>query len=84
MEEMRDRAPEQIAALAEALGTDPARIRSRIEELAGGRRRLRELGAERECLERSADGAMARAELVQMTPGEVDREDLTRVLERAW
>ncbi len=35
---MRERAPEQIEALAVALGTDPESIGDRIKELAGGRR----------------------------------------------
>ena len=84
MEEMGRRAPEQTAALARALGVEAGAIRGRIEELAGGRRRLGELGAERECFEATLDEAMARGELEHMTPGEVTREDLARVLEEAW
>ena len=84
MEEMGRRAPEQTAALAHALGVEAGAIRRRIEELAGGRRRLSELGAERECFEATLDEAMARGELEHMTPGEVTREDLARVLEEAW
>ncbi|MDP9188595.1 MAG: iron-containing alcohol dehydrogenase, partial [Actinomycetota bacterium] len=84
MEEMRGRAPEQIEALADALGTQPANLRGRIEALGGGRRGLAELGAERACFEQVLDAAMARPELAQMTPGEVGRGDLARVLDRAW
>jgi len=84
MEEMRGRAPERIAALAEALGTDPDSIRGRVEELAGGRRRLGELGADRALLDDVVEGAMARGELFAMTPGEVDRDDVVRLLEAAW
>ena len=84
MEEMRERAPEQIEALAGALGAEPHKIRPRIEELAGGRRRLGELGAERECVDRVLEAAMARPELEHMTPGHVRREDLARVIEEAW
>ena len=84
MEEMGRRAPEQTAALAHALGVEAGAIRRRIEELAGGRRRLSELGAERECFEAALDEAMARGELEHMTPGEVTREDLARILEEAW
>lgn len=84
MEEMRARAPERIAALAEALGCEPERIGERIEKLGGGRRGLRSLGASRDRIEPLLDAAMARGELVRMTPGEVSREDLARVLEHAW
>lgn len=84
MEEMRSRAPERMAELAEALGCEPDAIAGRIEALGGGRRGLAGLGASRDCLEPLLDTAMARGELVHMTPGEVGRDDLAGVLERAW
>lgn len=84
MEEMLGRAPEQVEALAEALGTEPLGIRERIELLGGGRRGLADLGAGRNCLDAVLDAAMNRPELVHMTPGDVTREDLARVLDRAW
>lgn len=85
MEEMAARAPAEIEALAEALGTDAAGIRARIEALAGGRRGLGELGAERSRIEEVVDGAMARGELSGMTPGEpVQAADLERMLDSAW
>ena len=56
----------------------------RIEELGGGRRGLGELGASRDCFDAVLDEAMARPELEHMTPGEVSRGDLARVLESAW
>jgi len=84
MEEMRGRAPAQIAALAGALGAEPEEIRPRIEALGGGRRRLGELGADPRLREDVLDTAMARAELFHMTPGELTREDLERVLAEAW
>jgi alcohol dehydrogenase class IV len=83
MDAMRERAPEQIEALADALGTKPDRIRDRIDELAG-HRRIRELGADRGRIDEVLDVAMARPELVQMTPGEVERSDLAGILEAAW
>ena len=82
-EAMRKRAPEQVAALADALGTRPDRIRERIAELAG-HRRLGELGADRARFDEVLDGAMARPELEQMTPGEVERSDLASILDAAW
>jgi alcohol dehydrogenase class IV len=83
MDAMRERAPEQIESLARALGTEPDSIGSRIAELAGDRH-LGELGADRERIDEVVDGALARPELVQQTPGGVDRADLVAILEAAW
>jgi alcohol dehydrogenase class IV len=80
---MRQRAPEQVEALAEVLGTDPDGLRERIDELAG-HRRLGEVGADRERIDEVVDVAMARPELQQMTPGEVERADLEGILAAAW
>ena len=83
MEAMRERAPEQIEALSDALGTQPDGLRERIGELAGNRR-IGELGADRDRIEGVVDAAMARPELQQMTPGEVERAHLAGILEAAW
>ncbi len=83
MEAMRARAPEQIEALAAALGTDGAGIRERIGELAG-HRRLGELGADRVRVDQVVEVAMARPELTHMTPGEVAPADLAAILDAAW
>ena len=83
MRAMRERAPEQIDALAAALGTDADGLPERIADL-GGHRRLGELGADRALLDEVPDQALARAELVQQTPGEVTRDDLVALLEAAW
>jgi alcohol dehydrogenase class IV len=83
MELMRDRASTAIAALAEALGTDPERIGERIEALAGGRVRLGELGADRELLGRVVEVAMERPELAR-TPDPPSAAELTQLLESAW
>lgn len=84
IEEMRSRAPERVGELADALGVGPDAVRARLEQLAGGRRGLAELGAERDCFERVLGAAMSRPELAHMTPGEVSRDDLARVLGAAW
>lgn len=84
MGEMKDRAPETAADLAGAIGTKPTEIEERIRELAGGKRRLGELGAQRDCLDRTVEAAMSRPELQHMTPGEVGAGDLERILEQAW
>jgi alcohol dehydrogenase class IV len=82
-EAMRGRAPEQVASLAEALGTEPGRIGERIADLAG-RRRLGELGADRARFDEVPDLAMARPDLAEMTPGTVERSDLAAILDAAW
>jgi alcohol dehydrogenase class IV len=85
MEAMRGRAPERIAEFGEALGVEPEAIGERIAELAGGGRRLGELGADPERIDEVLDAAMARAELPAMTPGaEPERRELREILEAAW
>jgi alcohol dehydrogenase class IV len=80
---MRSRAPEQIEALATALGTEPDGIEERIDDL-GGHRRIGELGADRSRIGEVVEVAMARPDLAQMTPGQVERSDLAGILEAAW
>ena len=84
MEAMRERAPERIAELAGALDCEPEALRERIRELAGGRRRLRDLGASRSCLESAVETALARPDLAKMTPGQVSREDIEAIIDAAW
>jgi alcohol dehydrogenase class IV len=80
---MRGRAHEQVDALARALGTDEDWIEERIDELAG-QRRIGELGADRGRIDEVVDAALARPDLAEMTPGEVERSDLAGILEAAW
>jgi alcohol dehydrogenase class IV len=80
---MRDRAPDAIAALAAALGTNPERIGERIEALGGGRRGLGELGADRECIDRVVEAAGQRDQLA-MTPDPPDAAEIRRIIEAAW
>src|SRR5215204_5419396 len=63
MEMIRPRAPEQIAALARALGAEPGEIRLRIESLGGGPRRLRDLGANADRLETALHAMLQRDQL---------------------
>jgi alcohol dehydrogenase class IV len=83
MDAMRDRAPAAIAALADALRTDPARIGERIEGLAGGRVRLGKLGADRALLGRVVEVAMQRHELAR-TPSPPSAGELSEILASAW
>ena len=83
MAAMRERAPAQIAALAEEIGTDPAGIEGRILELGGGPAGLAEAGAERAKLEEALDAIEARPEL-GFTPDPPGREELSQIIEAAW
>jgi alcohol dehydrogenase class IV len=82
-EAMRARAPDQVEALAMALGADPEGVGERIAELAW-HRRIGELGADRSRIAEVVEVAMARPDLAEMTPGEVDRSELAGILEAAW
>ncbi len=84
MGELASRAPDRGAELAAALGTEPEGLAARIVELTGRELRLGALGADRGELDQVVEVAMGRPELFAMTPGELDREDLVRLLEAAW
>jgi alcohol dehydrogenase class IV len=83
MAAMRSRAPDQVEALAAALGTTPGRIQSRIQSLSGGRRRLRDLDPDPERLDAAVDAILSRPDLA-LTPDPPDRAELKALLERAW
>jgi alcohol dehydrogenase class IV len=83
MDAMRGRAPEEIASLAHALGVEPDEIRSRIESLGGGPRRLRDLGGNADRLESARHAMLQRAELAN-TPDPPGQEELRRLLDDAW
>jgi hypothetical protein len=83
MAAMRDRASDQIASLAEAIGTDPPGIEARILELGGDPAGLAAAGADRSKLDDALDAIEARPEL-QFTPSAPDREELGRIIESAW
>jgi alcohol dehydrogenase class IV len=83
MAAMRAREPEAISLLAEALGTAPGRIVSRIQALGGGRRRLRDLGADRDRLGIAVSAILERSDLAN-TPDPPDRAELEALLEQAW
>jgi alcohol dehydrogenase class IV len=83
MDAMRARAPQRMDELARALDSEPDRLRERIADLAG-HRRIGELGAQRGRFDEVIDLALARPELEHMTPGEVSRADLEKIIEAAW
>jgi alcohol dehydrogenase class IV len=80
---MVPRAPEQIASLAESLGTAPGQIEPRLLELGGSPAGLGELGADRSKLDQAIDSMLIRPELA-FTPEPPTREDLERLIESAW
>jgi alcohol dehydrogenase class IV len=83
MDAMRERAPEQVGSFARALGVEADEIRSRIEALGGGARRLRDLGGNPDRLEAACHAMLQREELAN-TPDPPGPEELRRLLEDAW
>ena len=83
MEMMWPRAPDEIAALARALGAEPDEIRLRIESLGGGPRSLGDLGAKPDRLESARNAMLQRSEWSN-TPDPPGPEELRRMLEDAW
>jgi len=79
---MTERAPEQLAALAEALGTDSESLSQRIYEL-GQPPRLGELGAHHDRLDEALEAIEQRQEL-GFTPDPPSREHLRAIVESAW
>jgi alcohol dehydrogenase class IV len=80
---MAPRAPEDVAALADALGTDPGQIEARILELGGDPPGLGEAGADHSKLDQAIESMLVRPELA-FTPEPPDRDELERLIERAW
>jgi alcohol dehydrogenase class IV len=77
-------APDEIAALAQALGATPEEISERVTELTGQRYRLRDLGARRDQLEAVAEAAGARPDLASTPGGAPSEAALLALLEVAW
>jgi maleylacetate reductase len=77
------RAPDQLAPMAAALGTDPAGIEARILELGGNPAGLGELGADRTKLAQALESMLIRPELA-FTPEPPSRDDLAQLIESAW
>ena len=77
--------PHTIAAL-EQRGDVPAEARELAVDLAerAGASRLRDIGVEREALDRCADAAAARSADLARTPPAADREEIRALYEAAW
>ena len=76
------RFPERHDDLREAMDNDPTAVAKKICALTGATT-LREIGVERDALERCADAAAGRAEL-DMTPPRADRDELHALYEAAY
>ncbi|MDQ3729448.1 MAG: iron-containing alcohol dehydrogenase [Actinomycetota bacterium] len=83
VEALIPRVPDDMTALAGALDTDCEGLVTRIEDLAGGRRALGEIGADREKLDNALNAIEGREELA-MTPDKPDRDELRQIVESAW
>ncbi len=80
---MAPRAPDGLEPLAEAIGTSPDRIESRILELGGGPPGLGDLGADRAQLDQALESMLLRPEIA-FTPEPPTREELLQLIESAW
>ncbi len=80
---MAYRAPEEIDALASAVGTDSDRIEARLLTLGGNPPGLGELGADRSKLPDAVEAILMRPEL-GFTPEAPTKADLEELIERAW
>jgi alcohol dehydrogenase class IV len=80
---MATRAPDGIAPLASALGTQPSDIESRILELGGNPPGLGDQGADRAKLPEALESMSLRPELA-FTPEPPTRDELLELIEKAW
>jgi len=80
---MAPRAPEEIAALAAAIGTRPGGIESRILGLGGDPEGLGAAGADRSKLDQALDAILRRPELA-FAPKPPNRAELEQLIEAAW
>jgi alcohol dehydrogenase class IV len=83
MATMAPRAPEEIDALAAAIGTETATVEARILELGGDPVGLGEAGADAEKLGEAIEAILARPELA-LAPEPPDAVELRQMIERAW
>ncbi len=80
---MVPRAPDDLAPLAESLGTDPENIEARILELGGDPAGLGAIGADRSKLDQALDSMLVRPELA-FTPDPPIRDDLAALIDKSW
>jgi maleylacetate reductase len=83
---MRERAPEAMAALAKALGTNKPNLPKKLVKLGGGPRRLGDYapGASRKDIVAAVDAMLARDQLALTPGGPPDANELRTLIEKAW
>jgi maleylacetate reductase len=79
---LAERAPEPYEQLASALGTDRTGLQGRVEEL-GRPTPLGELSGDESKLDEAIEAMLKRPELAHV-PGSLTRDDLTKLVRRAW
>jgi alcohol dehydrogenase class IV len=79
---LAEQAPEPYQRLADALGTDTARLPGRIEQL-GRPPRLSEVGGDESRLEEAIEAMLRRPEL-QRVPQPPTKDELSELVARAW
>jgi alcohol dehydrogenase class IV len=80
---MEPRAPDRIASLAEAIGSEPAGIEQRILALGGNPPGLGEAGADRSRLDDALDAMLQRPELA-FNPQPPTKAELAQLVEDSW
>jgi len=80
---MEPRAPDAIAALAEAIGCEPGTIEVRLLELGGNPFSLGESGADRSKPDEAIEAMLQRTEIA-FNPQPPTRAELAEMIERAW
>ena len=80
---LAERAPETYGRLASSLGTQTSHLAMRIEEL-GRPQPLDDLGGNASKLNEALDAMLERSELGQVPGPVVTRENLERLVQRAW
>jgi maleylacetate reductase len=83
---MRERAPEAMAALARALGTNKPNLSKKLEKLGGGPRRLGDYApdASRKDIAAAVEAMLAREQLALTPGGPVGADELRTLVEKAW
>jgi alcohol dehydrogenase class IV len=80
---LAERAPEAYGRLAEALGTEIGGLQGRVEEL-GRPEPLGRLGGDESKLSEALDAMLQRSELGRVPGSPLTREDLERLVRKAW
>jgi alcohol dehydrogenase class IV len=78
------RAPDRLADLAAAIGTEPEGIEARVLQLGGAPSGLGAIGADRSKLDQALDAMLVRPELAFVPGPPLRKADLAELVESAW